>query len=551
MRKLLILSFVLIGLQLETVSAANRSTEQIATFCKVWGFLKYYHPAVAHGKFDWDREFMDRVEQVAKLQDKAEVSAFYSEWIGSLGTVKDCRKCVNDLPDSCKRNLDIDWITDTALFSNDLIQVLTHIRDNRNQGRNRYVSKTPLIGNTSYRREKPYKDSVYPIKAMRLLSLVRYWNVINYFYPYKYLMDVPWDSTLTYMIPKFRDAANVMDYHLALWELTGRINDSHAFFDTPYASKYIGYQTPPFTYKVYDDRVVVNGVYNDSLTQLNGIQLGDEITDWDGKPIADLILARSRYVAASNHAIVLREMYDLLDGNTDSVEVIIEREGVQIRKRVARYFYNDLHYDWRKEDESKGDLYNVLEGNIGYMNLGKLKFWQVNHVFRKLKDTKALVIDVRNYPMGTMSGISRHLNTERLPFAFFTIPNLKYPGAFRYTKSDLTGHHNKHPYKGKVILLFNEETQSHGEFTLMALQTAPSVVGVGSQTAGADGNVSWVNFPGNYRAYFTGLGVYYPDGRETQRIGIVPDVVVNPTPKGIRDGRDEILEKALELLKEE
>lgn len=43
----------------------------------------------------------------------------------------------------------------------------------------------------------------------------------------------------------------------------------------------------------------------------------------------------------------------------------------------------------------------------------------------------------------------------------------------------------------------------------------------------------------------TGLGVFYPDKRPTQRIGIVPDIVVRPTIAGVRAGRDEVLEEAL------
>jgi C-terminal processing protease CtpA/Prc len=41
---------------------------------------------------------------------------------------------------------------------------------------------------------------------------------------------------------------------------------------------------------------------------------------------------------------------------------------------------------------------------------------------------------------------------------------------------------------------------------------------------------------------FSGIGVFYPDGTPTQRIGIVPDLVVQPTIAGIRERRDELLE---------
>jgi C-terminal processing protease CtpA/Prc len=45
-----------------------------------------------------------------------------------------------------------------------------------------------------------------------------------------------------------------------------------------------------------------------------------------------------------------------------------------------------------------------------------------------------------------------------------------------------------------------------------------------------------------------GIGVFWPDGRPTQRVGIVPDIEVHPTLAGVREGRDEVLEAALQAL---
>ena len=55
--------------------------------------------------------------------------------------------------------------------------------------------------------------------------------------------------------------------------------------------------------------------------------------------------------------------------------------------------------------------------------------------------------------------------------------------------------------------------------------------------------------PGGLGTVISGLGVYYPDGEETQRIGIVPDIEVKRTIQGVREQRDELLEKAIELIK--
>ena len=81
----------------------------------------------------------------------------------------------------------------------------------------------------------------------------------------------------------------------------------------------------------------------------------------------------------------------------------------------------------------------------------------------------------------------------------------------------------------------------------MALRVAPGATVIGSTTAGADGNVSEIILPGGIRTMISGIGVYYPDGKETQRVGIIPDIVVKPT-RELLQGRDELLEKAEELI---
>jgi C-terminal processing protease CtpA/Prc len=103
-------------------------------------------------------------------------------------------------------------------------------------------------------------------------------------------------------------------------------------------------------------------------------------------------------------------------------------------------------------------------------------------------------------------------------------------------------------YKGRVVVLVNEQTQSQAEYTTMAFQAAPDCIVVGSQTAGADGNVVLLPLPHGVKTYFSGLGVYYPDGTNTQRAGVKIDYVVEPTIEGVKAGRDEVLEKALELI---
>lgn len=61
-------------------------------------------------------------------------------------------------------------------------------------------------------------------------------------------------------------------------------------------------------------------------------------------------------------------------------------------------------------------------------------------------------------------------------------------------------------------------------------------------------NLTDITLVGCHQKYITDIGVFHPDGTETQRIGIVPDIEVKPTIEGIKNRRDEVLEKAIEVI---
>jgi C-terminal processing protease CtpA/Prc len=133
------------------------------------------------------------------------------------------------------------------------------------------------------------------------------------------------------------------------------------------------------------------------------------------------------------------------------------------------------------------------------------------------------------------------------PFVKFTNGNVDNPGEFTFTNSIEIPSQGK-TYKGKLVVLVNELSQSQAEYTSMAFRAGDNTTIIGSTTAGADGNVSAIMLPGGLRTMISGIGVNYPNGEETQRIGIVPDIEVKPTIKGIREGKDELLEKAIEII---
>ncbi len=528
-------------------SQSSPASGNITTFIKVWGFLKYYHPSVATGEKDWDKEFTERFNSFILLPDKEAQNSYINLWISSLGEVTKCDTCEKDERTLFKNNYNLDWLQNESVFNRNVINQLTFIKKNRNQKSNYYIQQIENVGNTSFENEKPYKDSIYPSEPLRMLTLSRFWNIIEYFYPYKYKVGQNWDSVLCNLIPKFKNASDTTAYHLAILEMISSINDTHAEFYSRYTNRFFGTYWPPFTYSVIDDKAVVTGFYNDSICRLYDIQIGDAFLSVNQMPVQQIINERYKYISASNHATKIRNFfYAIFNGQTKGVATTFERDGIVFSKEVKRFPIDSFHYKGRYNYAF--DTTQMLAGNIGYVNLGTLKKDQVDSVMPQFMHTRALILDGRNYPASIIQKICKYLNPHRVPMAVFTLPLLNFPGMYEYTAMDSCGTENPEYYIGKIVLIFDEHTQSFGEFMMMALSTAPNVVKVGSQTAGADGDVSTIYLPGKLETSFSGIGVYYPDGTETQRIGIVPDIEVKPTIESIRAGRDVYMEAALSVI---
>jgi hypothetical protein len=189
----------------------------------------------------------------------------------------------------------------------------------------------------------------------------------------------------------------------------------------------------------------------------------------------------------------------------------------------------------------------LADGTVAYLKLSNIKAADVPGYLEAAASTKGLVIDIRNYPSDfVVFALGNLLAGGTVPFARFTNIDLANPGAFQWGPT-ISLNPKAPRFAGKVVVLVDEISQSQAEYTAMAFRAAGATI-VGSTTAGADGNVSAIPLPGGLSTMISGLGVFYPDKRPTQRIGIVPDVDVKPTIDGIRLGKDEVLDAALRLI---
>ncbi|MGE8514895.1 MAG: S41 family peptidase [Chryseobacterium culicis] len=536
--------FLLLFLSLHFSAQVITETQKLESLCRIWGFLKYYHPHVAKGNINWDKQLFQKINELEHIHDKQSLNTLYSDWITNLGEVPLCKECsVKDHKVYFLKNFDLRWIDNSQIFSDDVSQKLRYIEKNRNLGDNHYVGKG---GRKIYFRNEKSYGSEFTSQTISLLELFRYWNYVEYFFPYKYETDQNWNDVLSEMIPKFLMIDNDENFHLTLAELVTKTDDSHAFISSKEIQLHqYGKRKVPVEYSYAEGKLVVIKINNTRSRNSSPLHTGDIIYDIDGKTIPQMINNLGKYVPASNSWGKVSKIKDkLLFSNNDSISVKIEREGQNLEIKAKTYLVKDIFHEkivapqkWKFIDDEK---------KTGYVNMGMIEKEDLDEMYRELKSTKSIIFDIRNYPKQTIIPLSYLLLPEPTVYYQFTFPDTSYPGKF-YSRKNVTGRKNPEYYKGNVIVLVDENTQSQAETTTMMFKQHPKAKIIGSNTSGANGDVVMFKIA-DLDTRFTGLGAYYPDGRETQRIGIIPDILVKPSVEGLKNGKDEVLEKALEYI---
>jgi carboxyl-terminal processing protease len=416
--------------------------------------------------------------------------------------------------------------------------------------------------NLKYVYPKPdlYSNNTYPSTGLRLMGLYNWWNAINYFFPYKHLTNNKWDSVLHRYIPKMINAKDSVDYLLNVCSMASEINDCHGmvFGDnrTTTFKNSLGFW-PPVRLAFIENKLVVGGLAKDSLLGMDEIKLWDEITKIDGLTVETAADKWRNFFSTSNESTFNRDVVrHLLKGSQNSKVILdIIRNGkplsVTLLRNTSTIVSNRL-IDFNDDYPTV----KLFGDSIGYVNMELLSRIKVDSMMTALEKTKAIIFDIRNYPQGTAWNIAPKLTNTEKKAVLFDKPYVTYDDIFGgEKKSNMKDHFIVYPaskksmYKGKVIMLCNENTQSQAEYSIMMFQGAANATVIGSQTAGADGNVTTVAIPGGYKIWFSGLGILYPDGTETQRKGIKVDVIIKPTLAGMKEGRDEVLEAALQIAK--
>ena len=191
------------------------------------------------------------------------------------------------------------------------------------------------------------------------------------------------------------------------------------------------------------------------------------------------------------------------------------------------------------------------DDGIFYVNLSHTKMPEIDARMEEIAQARGVVFDLRGYPNGN-HGVIGHLLTEAdTSTAWMRIPQIIYPDHERVAGYSMVGWQLQPaaPHiEGHVVFLTEGRAISYAESFMSFIEHYRFADIVGQPTAGANGNVNPFTLPGGCVVSWTGMRTVKHDGSQHHLVGIQPTVPAVRTLPGVREGRDEVLERAIALI---
>ena len=527
----------------EACSFTPRQCENIARLIEVWGFAKYHHPVFATSKHKVDYEFFELLPKVLDA-DSAQCDEVLFQWLCGLGSYPvmtyDTVSMVSD------RRFDGAYLEQQYGVASPLTEAMKNLRYAKRKRYNKYIQQTRINFKLI---EKSYEKADTNDMGYQLLGVARFVALETWFAPNAHELEGADSLGLHCAIHRHL----VEDWIPAVgnrqwpyYEVFNRMVTAFRDVHSPtLISKQFGNRIVPIRARFFDtpDQGWQLVVTHQTTWGNHTFQRGDRIEDSTlsrflaqyhrccPQPIRN---ASFCYFQTPDTIVSLRYLHD---GTICQVT-----DSSMSCKDYADSIINWIYYPPQPAAQRIGKT-------VGYVNISATGYDNCDSVWDVVKNCPNLILDFRGYPGDyTLRDrfFGRYLLQQSMPFARLLTPNVALPGTYRDMPYQISNAET--PYKGKIVLLVNQNTQSMAEMFVMLLQTNDNVTTIGSPTAGADGDVVEVVLPYKYKTYITGTGVLYPDGTKTQNCGVRIDIPVEQTLDGLLQDRDEILDAALRFL---
>lgn len=382
----------------------------------------------------------------------------------------------------------------------------------------------------------------------RLAAVMLGWNVIENFYPYFDAVQVDWAAVLPETLRAAAIDPDAKAFCRTLGTMIAKARDGHGGI-----SSLVDDRGAPLDLDwvwVGNDLVVTRAPLAGAAT---GLLAGDVVQSIDGVPIAECYRQVSATISAATDQFQrYRALYELKVWSRGQATTVIARRGTGDKSRpvvatVTRSTARNLHIDGIVRPMSGAEV----RPGIVYFDLVGAGVENLTKAMPRLAAARGIVFDMRGYPADAAVEVLRHLSDQTLSSARWMIPvitlpdreDLKFEQAPSWSLPPLEPR-----FTTNVAFLTDGEAISYAESIMGIVEHYKLGEIVGGPTAGTNGNVNPIPLPGGYTMMYTGMQVLKQDGSPHHGVGIAPTVPCERTIEGITAGRDEVLEKAIDIL---
>ena len=381
-------------------------------------------------------------------------------------------------------------------------------------------------------------------RSTRLAGVALGWGVMQHFYPYFEVVNTDWKEALVVTLTKAAEDRDKIAYLDTLREMLAKLHDGHADVSNRSLA------TPSFLPLALEwagnDLVVVG---SDSSVG-DAVRIGDVVEAMDGRSAQDCYDQVSKWISAATDGwrrwkSIQRLMINL--PTEDPVRITLRRpEGLGYS--IMPHRVKEMPVNVALQRPANG---SEPARGIAYFNLDGATTDELNRSMTKLEAACGIIFDLRGYPSDGAVELMSHLIDSPAASARWIVPISRLPDREEVEWLDLERwslQPQSPRLKGRIAFLTDGRAISYAESILGIVEHYKLGDIVGSTTAGTNGNVNPFTLPGGYIVSWTGMKVLKHDGSQHHGVGIAPTVPVVPTPAGIAAGRDEVLEKAVEVL---
>lgn len=374
-------------------------------------------------------------------------------------------------------------------------------------------------------------------ECTRLSGIVIAWNALQHFYPYFDVVDVDWDRELTTALESGLTDETAEDYLATLRKLAAALQDGHAIVDNPRVRP-TGFL--PVSVAWVEGRVVVTADGHPTLER------GDIIESFDGADIQVVLKTLEQENSGSPQYKRYLAVSKLGAGEEGSpVQLGISRGGEKIDLTVQRASAEGV------VRRTLPPMIEEIEEGVFYVDLDRAAMADIDARMTEIASARGVIFDLRGYPKGTHQVIAHLLTEPDTSKDWMRVPQIIHPDHVEPVGWQNHGWEVQ-PIEpqigGRVVFITDERAISAAESVLGLVAGYELAEIVGQPTAGTNGNINPIDLPGHSEFYWTGMKVVKLDGSQHHLIGIQPTVPVEPTILGVNEGRDELLEKALEVV---